>query len=72
MSQRICPVPPLFSPCQVAEQRAIQTSVIQSTRTLTEAEMNANNAAGGAGDEPGHSNGFSNGHSQTDEAMGRW
>ncbi|KAF0311162.1 Ran-binding protein 9 [Amphibalanus amphitrite] len=59
---------------EVSEQRAIQTSVIQSTRTLTEAEMNANNSAGSGGDDgsSSHSNGFSNGHSQTehDEEMG--
>ncbi|XP_043227976.1 ran-binding protein 9-like isoform X2 [Amphibalanus amphitrite] len=58
---------------EVSEQRAIQTSVIQSTRTLTEAEMNANNSAGSGGDDgsSSHSNGFSNGHSQTehDEEM---
>lgn len=60
---------------EVAEQRAIQTSVIQSTRTLSEAEMNANNTAAGAGDDGNHSNGsngFSNGNSHqadNDEEM---
>ncbi|XP_037085416.1 ran-binding protein 9-like [Pollicipes pollicipes] len=51
------------SDSEVSEQRAIQTSVIQSTRTLSEAELNANNAGG---DDSSHSNGFSNGHTAPD------